>query len=395
MRPLESLWVAALQDAEKLKSFHSEPAQCGFSRRGSNSGILKTALKPRTRIIGSVAGSTKTGKHFMARPIKTRSARRAAAAQNIGGPARNEDHGWIVRRRDELQILQSRSLADLDWLVHGFSTRPGGKSELDGKASLNLGFTDWDQRPRVAENRTAFMAALSARDMSLVALRQFHSDVIHCAMPTLPEESNASTLKAEAPQGDAPKADASMTCTPGLLLGVQTADCVPILLADTRQHVVAAIHAGWRGTLARIAVKTLGRMRMEFGTRARDVVAALGPAIGRCCYEVGPEVAQAFATQFPVAADWFDGPFEQLAHGEEPLWLPWLTMMPPGHVPPPPRVQLDLRASNRWQLIDAGVPEAHIDVSDLCTACRPDLLFSYRGEGAKTGRMMAAIGIRA
>jgi purine-nucleoside/S-methyl-5'-thioadenosine phosphorylase / adenosine deaminase len=158
--------------------------------------------------------------------------------------------------------------------------------------------------------------------------------------------------------------------------------------------VVAAIHAGWRGTLARIAVKALGRMHMEFGTRPRDVVAALGPAIGRCCYEVGPEVAQAFAAQFPAAADWFDGPFDQLAHGEEPLWLPWLTMMPPGHVPPPPRVQLDLRAANRWQLLDAGVPAAQIDVSDLCTFCRTDLLFSYRREGAKTGRMMAVIGIR-
>jgi YfiH family protein len=288
-----------------------------------------------------------------------------------------------------LQILESRSLAKLGWLVHGFSTRSGGKSELDGKVALNLGFTDWDERARVAENRAAFTAAISAREMSLIALRQFHSDVIHSVAATPPEESNTN-----APSADAPKADALMTRLPGLLLGVQTADCVPILLVDTRQHAVAAIHAGWRGTLARIAVKTLGRMRMEFGTRARDVVAALGPAIGRCCYEVGPEVAQAFATQFPAAADWFDGPFEQLAHGEEPLWLPWLTMMPPGHVPPPPRVQLDLRASNRWQLIDAGVPAARIDVSDLCTACRTDLLFSYRREGAKTGRMMAGIGIR-
>jgi polyphenol oxidase len=215
--------------------------------------------------------------------------------------------------------------------------------------------------------------------MALVTLRQFHSDVIHVA---------------GGPSAEAPKADALIATAPGLLLGVQTADCVPILLADPRRRVVAAVHAGWRGTLARIAVKTLGRMSMEFGTRPRDVVAALGPAIGRECYEVGPEVAQAFAAQFPVAAEWFDGPFEQLAHGEEPLWLPWLTMMPPGHVPPPPRVQLDLRAANRWQLIEAGVPGKNIAVSDLCTVCRPDLLFSYRREGANTGRLMAVIGIR-
>jgi len=233
------------------------------------------------------------------------------------------------------------------------------------------------------------VGALTARQTTLVTLRQFHSDVVHVA--TAPA---AAPPKDDEPKAEAPKADALATHTQGLLLGVQTADCVPILLADTRHRTVAAIHAGWRGTLARIAVKTLGRMRMEFGTQPRDVVAAIGPAIGRCCYEVGPEVAQAFATQFPAAADWFDGPFEQLANGEEPLWLPWLTMMPPGHVPPPPRVQLDLRACNRWQLIDAGVRETQIDVSDLCTACRTDLLFSYRREGAKTGRTMAAIGIR-
>jgi YfiH family protein len=251
-------------------------------------------------------------------------------------------------------------------------------SLLGGKPALNLGFTDWDDRSSVAANRAKIAAAIAAKQMTLVTLRQIHSDVIHVAVT---------------PQEEMPKADALATRTPGLLLGVQTADCVPILLADTRQRVVAAIHAGWRGTLARITVKTLGRMRMEFGTRPRDVVAALGPAIGRCCYEVGPEVAQAFAAQFPAAADWFDGPFEQLSHGEEPLSLPWLTMMPPGHVPPPPRVQLDLRAANRWQLADAGVPDSKIAVSDLCTACRTDLLFSYRREGAKTGRMMAVIGL--
>jgi YfiH family protein len=310
--------------------------------------------------------------------MKTRSSKRGSARLPAHAAAPRDASAWKIRRARGLQIVESHTLAELDWLVHGFSTRPGGESELDGKSALNLGFTDWDERESVTENRAKFAAALSAGKMPLVALRQFHSDAIHIA---------------DAPGAEAPKGDALATRTQGLLLGVQSADCVPILLADTRQRAVAAIHAGWRGTLARIVVKTLGRMQMEFGTRPRNVVAALGPAIGRCCYEVGPEVAQAFAAQFPTAADWFDGPFEQLAHGEEPLWLPWLTMMPPGHVPPPPRVQLDLRAANRWQLMDAGVPESRIAVSDLCTACRTDLLFSYRREGAKTGRMMAVIGL--
>jgi purine-nucleoside/S-methyl-5'-thioadenosine phosphorylase / adenosine deaminase len=315
----------------------------------------------------------------MARAIKTRSSGSGAVVREDRPTPRNANAAWSIRRARGLQVLESRVLGKLTWLAHGFSTRPDGASVLNEKSVLNMGFTEWDERERVAANREKFIAALGAREMPLVTARQFHSDVIHVAA---------------APIAEAPKADALITHTPGLLLGVQTADCVPILLADTRQRVVAAIHAGWRGTLARIAVKTLGQMRMEFGTQPRDVVAPIGPAIGRCCYEVGPEVAQAFAAQFPTAADWFDGPFEQLAHGEEPLWLPWLTMMPPGHVPPPPRVQLDLRASNRWQLLDAGVPEKQIGVSDLCTACRADLLFSYRREGAKTGRLMAVIGIK-
>jgi YfiH family protein len=315
----------------------------------------------------------------MARAIKTRSSGRTHVARGDQTTPRSANPSWSVRRARGLQVVESTALANLKWLTHGFSTRPGGTSRLDGKSALNLGFTEWDERELVSANREKFVAALDAREMPLVTVRQFHSDVIHVAA---------------APSADAPKADALITGTPNLLLGVQTADCVPILLADNRQHVVAAIHAGWRGTLARIAVKTLGRMTMEFGTRPRDVVAALGPAIGRCCYEVGPEVAQAFAAQFPPAADWFDGPFDQLAHGEEPLWLPWLTMMPPGHVLPPPRVQLDLRASNRWQLMDAGVPEKQIGASELCTACRTDLLFSYRREGAQTGRLMAVIGIK-
>lgn len=315
----------------------------------------------------------------MARAAKTQTVKRSTATRENGAAPGDGNAPWVIRQASGLQIVESRALGKLAWLAHGFSTRSGGESVLKGNPVLNLGFTEWDQRDRVLANREYLAEALGARQMELVTLRQFHSDVIHLA---------------DAPCEEAPKADALITNTPGLLLGVQTADCVPVLLADTRRRIVAAVHAGWRGTLARIVVKTLGRMNMEFGTDPRHVVAALGPAIGRCCYEVGPEVAQAYSAQFPAAADWFDGPFEQVSQGEEPLGLAWLTMMPPGHVPPPPRVQLDLRASNRRQLLDAGVPEKQISVSDLCTACRTDLLFSYRREGAGTGRLMAVIGIR-
>jgi YfiH family protein len=217
------------------------------------------------------------------------------------------------------------------------------------------------------------------RATALITLRQIHSDFVHVF----------SAAPAKLPQGDA-----AISQQPGFLLGIQTADCVPILLADVRRRAVAAVHAGWRGTLARVVMKTLGRMRVEFGTKPGDVIAALGPAIGPCCYEVGPEVAQAFSGQFAQAGEWFDGPFDRLATGEEPNPLPWLTMMPPGHEPPPERVQLDLRAANRWQLVNAGVKIRNIAVSTLCTGCRTDLFFSYRKEGADSGRMMSVIGMR-
>lgn len=306
------------------------------------------------------------------------------------------DRPWEFRRVDGLQILQAPNFAQLDWLVHGFSTRPGGVSEMPAdrdtlrrKAAaqnvLNLGFTDWDVRGRVVSNRGKFfgaIAAIGASEMRPITLRQIHSDV-------------ACRVSRDFGGGDTPpKADALFTRERGVLLAIQTADCVPILLADTKQRAVAAVHSGWRGTLQRIAQKTLGRMQMEFGTRPGDVIAAIGPSIGKCCYEVGSDVAKEFHAQFGNARDWFDGPFDALAAGEnDPNWLPWLTMRPPGHAPPSPSVQLDLIAANRAILEEAGVPAENISASGLCTACRTDLFFSYRRE-KKTGRMMAAVGIR-
>lgn len=301
--------------------------------------------------------------------------------------AAGRDDAWVTLRSGGVQILQATALRKFPWLVHGFSTRPGGVSRRDGHPVLNLGHADWDTRQNVLANRAKVLAALDAAEMELVTLRQMHSDVIHLLDRTA--ESAAGGLPRATARGDA-----AITRVSGLLLAVQTADCVPVLLVDPAGHGVAAVHAGWRGTLRRIVAKTLGRMRMEFGTRPQSVIAVLGPAIGRCCYEVGPEVAQAYAAQFVQARQWFDGPFDRLVTGEELNPLKWLPMTPPGHDPPPSRVRLDLVAANRWQLLDAGVKESRIVSSKLCTACRTDLFFSYRRENAHTGRLMAVIGMR-
>jgi len=283
---------------------------------------------------------------------------------------------WSLRRVGSVQILELIPLKKLPWLVHGFSTRTRGTSTLNsGERILNLGFTDWDQRENVLKNRQAFQSAIGATDSPLVLLKQFHSAV---------------TLFFAAPPQEPRKGDASFTNSRGILLGVQTADCVPILLVDPKKRAVAAIHAGWRGTLARIAEKTVGEMRANFGSNPADTLAALGPAIGGCCYEVGTGLVTEFTSQFADAEDYFD----ELRTGEEPNPLQWLNMMPPGHQPPPKNVRLDLRKANRAQLLAAGLRDANIFVSDLCTACHTDLFFSYRKEGAKSGRLLAAIGVK-
>jgi YfiH family protein len=280
-----------------------------------------------------------------------------------------------MRRSRGLQILQLAPFRKLSWLVHGFSTRPGGVSQLDDRQVLNLGLMEWDTRENVAENRCLLQAALGAEDFTLSPLKQIHSDAIH--------------LFSAAP-AHACKGDASVTSRPGLLLAVQTADCVPILLVDPKKRAVAAIHAGWKGTLARIAEKAVGRMRLEFGCKPADLLAALGPSIGPCCYEVGVDFVTKFTAQFADATEYFDEP----RTGDEPNPLQWLSMAPPGHQPPPRNVHLDLPKANRAQLLAAGLRPQNIFLSGLCTACRTGLFFSHRREDALSGRLLSVIGIR-
>jgi YfiH family protein len=310
-------------------------------------------------------------------PTKTLKPRRKRrkVVQKFAIPSPRSNPNWIERKSGSIRILQASALAKLPWLVHGFSTKPGGVSIQDGQKVLNLGRTEWDTKENVLENRRRFQSALGAPDLKLISLKQIHSDVIHLF----------DSAPAEPCRGDA-----SATNRPGLLLGVQTADCVPILLVDPKKRAVAAVHAGWRGALARIAVKAIGRMQMQFKSNPADLLAAIGPAIGGCCYEVGTEVATQFLSQFPEAPEWFD----EFRTGDEPNPIQWLNMMPPGHQPPPKNVLLDLRKANRAQLLSAGLRAPNIFVSDPCTACRRDLLFSYRKEGAGSGRLMSVIGIR-
>jgi len=310
-------------------------------------------------------------------PTKTLKTKRKNRKRPVGliVSSNSSNSNWIERKIRGLQILQVPALTKLPWLIHGFSTKPGGVSDQGGERVLNLGFTEWDTKDNVLENRRRFQSALGTSDLQLVSLKQIHSDVIHL-FDVAPSQSC---------QGDA-----SVTNRPGLLLGVQTADCVPILLVDPKKRAIAAIHAGWRGTLQRIVVKAIGQLQMHFKSKPGDLFAAIGPSIGGCCYEVGTEVATQFLSQFAEAPEWF----HEFRTGDEPNPIQWLNMMPPGHQPPPKNVLLDLRKANRAQLLVAGLRAPNIFVSGLCTACYRDLLFSYRKEGPQSGRMLSVIGIR-
>jgi polyphenol oxidase len=280
------------------------------------------------------------------------------------------------------KILHADSLRPLPWLIHGFSTKPGGSSRAYGKRSLNLGFTREDQQRAVKQNRAAFLQQLGAirkgREWPLVTLRQIHSDLIHC-VPGVPDAVFTG--------------DGLITQTPGLLLAILTADCLPVILVDAKRHAVGVFHAGWRGTVKRIVEKGVGEMRRWFGTRPGDLRAAIGPGVHSCCYSVGPEVRSQFESQFEYGSKLFRE-VEESDPVREKYPMLFLTARAPGHSELPKKIFLDLVEANRRQLLAAGVTAKNISASPLCTSCRTDLLFSYRADKGVTGRMMAVAGIR-
>ncbi len=266
------------------------------------------------------------------------------------------------------------------WLAAGFSTRAGGVSMAYGTAewtggdageegALNLGFTPEDAPSAVEENRQRLVAEMERGPWRLVVARQVHGTAIRELTAADVDEAMIDG------RGQWP-VDGLVTRETGLLLGVGAADCVPMLIADVGQRVVGAFHAGWRGTAAGMAGRGLERMQAAFGTRAADCIAAVGPSIGSCCYEVDGTVRDGFA----------EGPAREDVGA----------VLRPGSSAG--RWQLDLWLANRLQLERAGVPADGITLMGECTACtreanRERRYFSHRAEGGRTGRMLGVIGI--
>ncbi len=205
-------------------------------------------------------------------------------------------------------VYRVRELDPFEWLVHGFGTR---------------------------------LSDIPARFEKLATLKQVHS---------------AACVTGGGRSGELGQGDALLENTPGAVVAVKTADCIPILLVDERRRAVAAVHAGWRGTVARVAIHAVNAMRDRFDTDPADLHAAIGPGIGKCCYEVGPEVAAQFGE-----------------HGS---------------------AHIDLEAENRRQLLQTGVTPQRIYASNLCTMCRPEEFHSFRRDRESAGRLYSFVGIR-
>jgi YfiH family protein len=231
-------------------------------------------------------------------------------------------------------------------LIAAESTRHGGVSPAPF-ASLNLGINTADDMANVDENRQRFFSAIGTAGCSFASSHQIHGTDVFVAT--------------EAGRFDG--YDALVTNTPGLLVGVTVADCVPILIYDREHQAVAAIHAGWRGTVGGIVTRTLETMQQQFGTTADQCFAYIGTCIDECAFEVGPEVAEQFGSAFKRADE------------------------------PSGKSFIDLKAANARLLTDFGVPATQIEISSFSTVIHNDRYFSYRAEQGQTGRMLVVIGI--
>ena len=245
------------------------------------------------------------------------------------------------------------SLEKYDGLLHAVSTR----SE-DDAYDFSLALHTGEEAGKIIRNREMLSKMLeSKKKLHFIVAEQTHSEHIEVIQES--ETRGWGSLK------DAIEdCDALITDLKGVVLTILTADCVPVLLYDKKNKVIAAVHAGWKGTKAEIVAKTVRKMQEMFGSESEEIVAGIAPAIGRCCYEVGEEVAKHFSD------------------------------LPEGYTQKGEKYMLDLPYINKYQLLESGLKEKHIEMSGICTACETQRFFSYRKEQGCSGRFMSMIGMK-
>lgn len=260
-----------------------------------------------------------------------------------------------MKRTAKVQYLSPALFDRAEVSAHGFTTRHEGVSRPPYN-SLNLGTNTLDVHHNVEGNRSILARAFGGTVENLVTVKQVHG--VDLLVIDSPNPDYSHFLKLEA--------DGIITNQPGVMIGVCVADCVPILLLDPKNKVAAALHAGWKGTAGRICRKGIDAMRDMFGCKPSDILAAIGPAIGPCCYEVDAPVMEEFKRN-GLGFDAFAVPRGEIKWG------------------------LDLTAANQVQLLEAGIPSRNIELAATCVSCEKNLYFSYRRDKGESGRQMGFI----
>lgn len=267
-----------------------------------------------------------------------------------------------LKEKNHVPYIQFKNLSATGIVKHGFSTRKGGVS-TGIFSSMNLNFKRGDDPDAVMENYRRMAAALNMRVEDMVLSDQTHTTNVRVITE---EDRGKGILK---PQ-DYSDVDGMITNVPGIVLVTSYADCVPLYFVDPVRKAIGLSHSGWRGTVGHIGQKTVWKMHEVYGSEPKDIVAAIGPSICQSCYEVSDDVAEAFRANFTAdeAAD---------------------ILLDKGNG----KYQLDLWKANWYVLTDAGILPEHLSVTDLCTACHPDLLWSHRKTNGQRGGLSAFLSL--
>lgn len=267
-----------------------------------------------------------------------------------------------LKEKNHVPYIQFKNLSATGIVKHGFSTRKGGVS-TGIFSSMNLNFKRGDDPNAVMENYRRMAAALNMRVEDMVLSDQTHTTNVRVITE---EDRGKGILK---PQ-DYSDVDGMITNVPGIVLVTSYADCVPLYFVDPVRKAIGLSHSGWKGTVGHIGQKTVWKMHEVYGSEPKDIVAAIGPSICQSCYEVSDDVAEAFRANFTAdeAAD---------------------ILLDKGNG----KYQLDLWKANWYVLTDAGILPEHLSVTDLCTACHPDLLWSHRKTNGQRGGLSAFLSL--
>ena len=266
----------------------------------------------------------------------------------------------IEKKINSLSILCFEKLSRYDDIGHFVSTRNGGHSHSPYD-SLNLSFNVGDNAEKILNNRKVLVEALGVPLTSLTTAKQIHDGHVRFVSAEMRGKGSVDY------QGAINATDAMVTNVPNICMMVLLADCVPILFCDPSKKAIGVAHAGWKGTLRRIAEKTVKALHEHFDSATQDIMVGIGPCIGPCCYEVGPEVIDEVERIFG-SKDYCIKNESQEGRG-----------------------YFDLQEANLKQLLRTGIPEENIEIAEICTCHHPNLLFSYRHEKGKTGRFGAGI----